>query len=111
MSDLIFILALWIIFAFFGKDAVTAILYLIQDAEITARIRAYIEVRYSETKLEYLMNCPYCLSYWISLAVAAMYGFMCIYLQMHWLVSSVLTFFLYLTIVGQKIIELRSTEK
>lgn len=86
-------------------------LYLIQDAEITARIRGYIEVKYSGTKIEYLINCPYCLSYWIALVIAVMYVMICSYAHMPLLVSLILAMFLYLTIVGRKIIELKNSEK
>jgi hypothetical protein len=110
MDNFVLVLLLWLIFAFFGKDAITSMLYLIQDAEISSKIRGYIEVRYTGTKLEYLINCPYCLSYWIGLFLTIMYIGVCFYLQIHWIVSLTLGVFLYLTMIGRKIVELRKME-
>lgn len=110
MDNFVLVLLLWLIFAFFGKDAITSMLYLIQDAEISSKIRGYIEVKYTGTKLEYLINCPYCLSYWIGLLLTIMYLGVCSYLQIDWIVSLTLGIFLYLTMVGRKIVELRKRE-
>lgn len=44
-----------------------SVVYVVQEAALTERLRAYVECRLSGSWIEYvLINCPYCLSYWVA---------------------------------------------
>lgn len=109
MIELLFAIAIWVLFAVFSKDAITAMLYATQEAEISARMRAYIEVKYSNTKLEYLINCPYCLSYWCSLALVLIYASLCLFLGVKFFPVLCLSVFLLFSVIGIKIKELKDS--
>lgn len=111
MFDLFFLILIWLLFAFFGKDAVTSMLYALQEAELTAKLRAYIEVKYPNSKIEYLLNCPYCLSYWCAGTLTVLYAMICFYAGMGVMITLLLSGFLLLTIVGKKIQDLKEKEK
>jgi hypothetical protein len=70
-------LFLFLVFAYFAKYFILAIVYLIQESDIFSYMRGYIEVKYGGSKLEYLINCPYCLSYWAGLFLAGLFLFTC----------------------------------
>lgn len=70
-------LCLFLVFASFAKYFILAIVYLIQESNIFSYARGYIEAKYSGSKIEYLINCPYCLSYWAGLFLAGLFLFTC----------------------------------
>lgn len=76
--DFIECIILLCIFVFCSKYFIAGVLYLIQESEIFSYVRGYIEVKYPGSKLEYLINCPYCLSYWTGLILALMFICICL---------------------------------
>lgn len=78
-ADILPSVAVWLSFIAFGPDAVGAVLYVIHESDLFDPIRGYIEARYPGSKLEYLINCPFCLSYWISLFISALFILICIF--------------------------------
>lgn len=91
---------------YFGHYAVNAILYVILDSEVFSPIRGYIEARFPKSKLEYLINCPYCLSYWISLFISFLFLLTCFLdnlFNSSILVILTLSLFVFLVITGQQI--------
>jgi hypothetical protein len=61
------------ILCYYSKYCVKSIVYVVIDSEIFDAVRGYIEVKYNKSKLEYLINCPFCLSFWASLIVGVLF--------------------------------------
>lgn len=102
----------WVAFMVFGPSATNAILYVIHDSEIFDPIRGYVEARYPQSKIEYLINCKFCLSYWISLFIALLFIVLCIFTPLfgsNKVVAGVLALFLFLSVSGRQVEKLRGT--
>lgn len=101
----------WIMFVVYGKDAANAILYVIHESEIFDPVRGYIEARYPGSKLEYLINCPFCLSYWISLFIATLFILLSIFTPLfnsNKIVILILGLFTFLSIAGQQVSRIKT---
>ena len=103
-------LTLFIILIFFGDKGVSAILYVMQEAEITARMRGYIEARFSGTPLEYLMNCRYCLSFWATFLISLGYAAFSLLLEISLPITILMCIFLALIIYGTQIEKLKKED-
>jgi len=104
------VLTLFIALIIFGDKGVSAILYVVQEAEITARMRGYIEARYSGTPLEYLMNCRYCLSFWAAFLVASAFSAFSLLLDISVPITAVLCILLTLVIYGTQLEKLKKED-
>lgn len=104
--DTLYSLVVWIAFMVFGGPAANAVLYVVYESEIFDPARGYIEARFPGSKLEYLINCPFCLSYWISAFVANIFAVTCFLIPLFggnpWAVI-LLGLFTFLAVAGEQV--------
>ena len=107
-ANLLELLITFFMFVYCAKHFCFSFLYLIQESELLEKFRAYIETKYSKTKIEYLINCPFCLSYWICLFMSTMFFFVCIFLGLQIIIVFILSILLWITCTGIVVNELKN---
>ncbi len=106
-TKLIELVIVFFIFVYCSKPFCYSIIYLVQESKLFEMFRAYIEIKYSKTKIEYLINCPFCMSYWICLLMSIMFLLLSLMIGIGIQVAIVLSILLWVTCTGVVVRDLK----
>ena len=111
MCEQLTLIVFFCVLCYYSKYCVKSIVYVILDSEIFDAIRGYIEAKYSKSKIEYLINCPFCLSFWGSLTVGLLFLFSSMFICFNIFNNICLFIVLVLCSYGQSIQDLQDKKE
>jgi len=111
MNDQFNLIIFFFILCYYSKYCVKSIVYVVIDSQIFDPIRGYIEARYNKTKIEYLINCPFCLSFWASLIVGVLFILPSMFIYFNLLNNICMFVVLVLCSYGQSIQDLKNNKE